>query len=108
MPVIEAEGIIRTKIIGTMDQNRQSILLEMYQRPENVIELSVENDIVTVLLEMNGSPVKAILGTVKEKYMPWLQNKTTRIKQYYITGGGRLEGYGSRCMPFGINLTIQL
>lgn len=106
MPIIETESCIYTKVTGVCEESRQRILLTMYHNPELVIELSVENMIVSALVEINGSPVREIIGNIKEKYFAFLHDKIIRIKQWRITGGGRLEGYGSRCRNLGINITL--
>ncbi|HUC95328.1 MAG TPA: hypothetical protein VMR76_00020 [Candidatus Saccharimonadia bacterium] len=109
MPILyktDTCGTIATKVIGTTQDQRQSILLELYNHPENCIEMSIQENIISVLLEINNNPYKFILGTINEKYMSYLQGKT-KIKQWKITGSGLLdEKYRGKCGNMGLNIVI--
>lgn len=106
MPVLTGTNTIHTKVIGVCEENRQGLLLDMFSYPEHVVELTVENDTVSVLFELDGMPSRFQLGNIKEKYFPFLQNKKVQIKQWQITGGIPMEGYRRRCTNLGINITI--
>src|ERR1700743_1271575 len=101
MPIKEAQKTIHTKVLGVTEETRQSILLAMYNKPEDVIELLVNGTAVTVLMELDGKPAKICLGHIKQDYFSFLQDKGTRIKQWKITGGEKLEGYMNRRKNLG-------
>jgi hypothetical protein len=108
MPVLELEKIIHTKILGVTTQDRQAMLHKMHTNPEFVIDQYVKGTEVFVLFDNGNKAEKCCLGNIKDKYLYYLGNpkKEKKVKQWLITGGGELEGYGSRKQFLGINITI--
>ena len=106
MPVITEISTIRTKVLGVTDENRQGLLHDIRNHPEHVVQITVENMEVFVLFELNGMPAKFSLGTVKEKYEPFIADKIIKVKQFLITGGEAMPEYNYRCQPLGLNLVL--
>lgn len=113
MPVIVEKRTIHTKVRELID-GAQGVLLEMYQNPENVHQVYVEDTQLYVLIDRYygelkkeaPQPVKYHLGSIKKEYSQYLGSDRKIVTQWRITGGQELEGYNGRCTNFGMNITL--
>lgn len=120
MPVLIEKRTIHTKVRDMAD-NCQSILLDMYNNPENVKQIYVKQSEdtgklhVTVIYEENYGELRknplpesrsCYLGTIKDEYREYIGDRRITVNQWRITGGQTLEGYNGKCTYFGLNITL--
>lgn len=107
MPVITELQQIRTKVLGVTEEDRQGMLLAIYNKPEIVLQICLDNNHVIAILEIDERMIKTDLGTIKSKYYPLTEGKYLKIKQWSINGGRVMPEYNNRCQPLGMNITIH-
>ena len=109
MPLLLKKKTVHTKALN-VTMGGQSVLLEMYNSPELIHELYIEGNEICVIIEnpfeKETQWKKHVIGVIRDEYLPLLREERTPVKQWKITGGEKLDGYGSMNKYFGLNITF--
>lgn len=110
MPVLTEQRLIHTKARG-VTEGGQSILLEMYSKPELIQSVFIKDGTIYVTIE-NPFGIETTwkterIGHLKDEYLPLMGDERIIVKSWRITGGNYIEGYHNFRAYLGINISFK-